>query len=256
MLGRGGMGVVHRARQVSTGEKVALKTAPDEPVDPSAGVQLLQEAELTARVRHRNVVRVVGAGRAGGRTYLAMELCPGGTLADRLTSDCLDSASAVRLVAHLAAGLTAVHAHGMVHGDVKPANILLANDGTPKLADFGLAGPAGRSHGPAGTPEYMAPERVRALPAGPAADVWSLGVVLYECLTGTGPFRGGGLLTVLRAVTRANPRSPRELTPSISDEVERICLKCLEMEPSHRYPDASALAVALRRVLVPAPTPS
>jgi serine/threonine protein kinase len=143
--------------------------------------------------------------------------------------------------------VAAVHAAGLVHGDVKPANVVFSADGTPKLTDFGLAAPAGLAGDPAGTPEYMAPERSRGLPVGPAADVWSLGVVLYECLTGVSPFRGGSLLTVLRNAAKSQPRPLREIAPGAPRSLRRVCAKCLEKDPARRYPDAAALAAALRR---------
>jgi eukaryotic-like serine/threonine-protein kinase len=259
-LGRGGMGVVYKARHLSLNRVVALKVILAGDFATAQEVyRFLLEAEVIARLRHPNIVQVheVGtapAAGAGCRPYIALEYLEGGTLAERLRGRALSPAEAVALVEPLARAAHAAHQAGVVHRDLKPANVLLTADGTPKIADFGLAkrlGDEGLTHtGQAiGTPEYMAPEQAagRSHEVGPAADVWALGVTLYECLTGRSPFPGDSPAEVVLRAREAEPPQPSRVRPGLPRDLGVICLKCLRKEPGHRYTSAEELADDLRR---------
>ncbi len=207
-LGRGGMGAVYKARQLGLGRLVALKVILHADfAAPEGPVRLRGEAEAAARVRHPNVVQVYEVGEYGGRPFFSMELCPGGSLAARLRAGPVPATEAARLVEALARAVDAAHRQHVVHRDLKPANVLLAEDGTPKVSDFGLAkrlDAAGLTAPGAvmGTPSYMAPEQAAGKPGavGPACDVYALGAVLYECLTGRPPFKAPTLAETLMQV--------------------------------------------------------
>jgi serine/threonine-protein kinase len=255
-LGRGGMGVVYRARQTRLNRLVALKMIL---AGSHAGEQdrrrFLREAEAVARLQHPNIVQIHEVGEADGHPFFSLELCPGGNLAGKLQGKPLPAREAARLVETLAWAVQAAHEAGLVHRDLKPANVLLAADGTPKITDFGLAkkldGGAGLTASGAilGTPSYMAPEQAgnRTKAVGPAADVYALGAILYECLTGRPPFQAADALdTVLRVVSE-EPAPPRRLNPACPRDLETVCLKCLRKEPAQRYASARALAEDLQR---------
>ncbi|HVK08052.1 MAG TPA: protein kinase, partial [Gemmataceae bacterium] len=191
-------------------------------------------------------------GQHDGRPYLAMEYLPGGTLAERLKAGRLPPRDAADVVAGVARGVAAAHAQGIVHRDLKPGNVLFDAAGTPKVADFGLAKRGGGSNlthtnAVLGTPAYMAPEQIEegAKLAGPAADVWALGVILYEAATGARPFDTGDNLATLRKVVEDDPVPPRTLVPAIPRDLETICLKCLAKKPADRYRSAADLAADL-----------
>jgi WD40 repeat protein len=255
-LGRGGMGVVYRARQVRLNRAVALKMIlAGDLAGPEARVRFLQEAEVVARLHHPHIVQVYAIGDYGRHPYIEMEYVAGGSLADRLDGSPWQARDAVRLIETLARALHEAHRLGIVHRDLKPANVLLATDGTPKVADFGLAklldGGSGltQSNHVLGSPSYMAPEQAggRAREVGPAADVYALGAVLYELLTGRPPFRAATELETLEQVRSAEPVPPGRLEPGLPRDVETIALKCLEKEPTKRYATAADLAEDLRR---------
>jgi serine/threonine-protein kinase len=262
VLGRGGMGVVYRARQVALDRPVALKMIL---AGPSATAQQMQrfraEAEVIARLQHPNVIQVFDVGAVGGRPYCALELVEGGSLADRLDGTPWKPPAAAGLVAALADGVQAAHARGIVHRDLKPGNVLLTRDGRPKVTDFGLAKRLDETLGLTqtgmvlGTPQYMAPEQAtgRAGSAGPAADIYALGVLLYELLTGRPPFHGPTTLETLRRVQGQEPVPPRRLEPEVSRDLETVCLRCLHKEPGKRYATAAELAADLRRFLAGEP---
>jgi serine/threonine protein kinase len=184
-----------------------------------------------------------------------MEYLPGGSLTDRLEqTGPLDAKAAAKLVGTLAGAVQAAHGLGIVHRDLKPGNVLHDELGTPKVTDFGLAKRAGGSELTAtqavmGTPAYMAPEQARGETkfVGPQADVYSLGVILYECLTGTRPFEAPDQLALLRKVAEEEPERPGKRVPGLPRDVELICLKCLAKDPAERYPTAGALEVDLGR---------
>jgi serine/threonine-protein kinase len=252
-LGRGGMGVVYRARERATGREVALKV-----VLADVGTALARfrrEGEVTAALRHPNILRVHGAGELGGRPFIAFELVEGcRTLADVLPQRSLAERAAY--VRDAARALGHAHARGVVHRDVKPQNLLVDPAGLLKVADFGLAAGAELerltlSGAHLGTPSYMAPEQVDARrdALGPWTDVWALGVILYEALVGQRPFPSGSFTTLVLHVLDREPPAPRTLVPAVPADLEAICLKALAKRPADRYPDGEALARDLDRAL-------
>ncbi len=257
-LGRGGMGVVFRARQTSLNRTIALKMLLAGRLASSAEARRFRaEAEAAARLQHPNVVQIHEVGENQGQPYLALEYVEGGSLADRLRGAPQPPRWAAELVETLARAVQAAHARGVVHRDLKPANVLLTADGTPKIADFGLAKrldaqtAATQTGAVLGTPAYMAPEQAggKAREVGPAADVWALGALLYECLTGRPPFTGPTPTDTLLRVLSEEPAPPRKLNPAAPRDLETIALKCLRKEPQKRYGSAGELADDLRRFL-------
>ncbi|HEX5271427.1 MAG TPA: serine/threonine-protein kinase, partial [Gemmataceae bacterium] len=254
-LGRGGMGVVYKARQVALDRVVALKMVLDgEYASPDARRRFRAEAEAVARLQHPHIVQIFDVGEKDGRVYFSLEYCPGGTLAGKLNGSPLPPREAARLVETLARAVHAAHEQHLVHRDLKPANVLLTADGTPKIADFGLARRTDRegetqTGAVIGTPSYMAPEQAagRARDVTPATDVYALGAILYEALTGRPPFRGSTLMETLDQVRFTQPAPPRRLRPDTPRDLEAICLRCLAKRPADRYPTAAALADDLRR---------
>jgi WD40 repeat protein len=254
-LGRGGMGVVYRARQVKLNRLVALKMIL---AAGHAGEEERQrfrtEAEAIARLQHPHIVQVYEVGEADGRPFCSLEFCAGGSLAGKLAEGTLPAREAAALLHRLAGAVQSAHEAGVVHRDLKPANVLMTADGTPKVTDFGLAkrlGEAGQTLSGAvmGTPCYMAPEQAagRGKQVGPAADVYALGAVLYECLTGRPPFRGESVMDTLEQVLTREPVPVRQLQPKVPRDLETICLKCLQKEPPKRYGSARDLAEDLER---------
>jgi WD40 repeat protein/serine/threonine protein kinase len=304
-LGRGGMGVVYRARQASLNRVVALKMIlQGTQASEDDSNRFRTEAEAIARLTHPHIVQIHEVGQwsppGGGpaRAYFSMEYCAGGTLEDRLRLGPLPPDEAAHLLAVLADAVQAAHQKGIVHRDLKPANVLFqkrettedtedteqedrrtpAQEGgaggavapvrssvssvssvvsrVPKITDFGLAkrldgsGAARTISGTViGTPAYMAPEQASCKPITPAADVYALGAILYECLTGRPPFLGATMGEVLLQVLSNEPVPPGRLLPRLSRDLETICLKCLEKDPARRYGSAAALAADLQRFL-------
>jgi WD40 repeat protein/Flp pilus assembly protein TadD len=257
-VGRGGMGVVYHARQTSLNRLVALKMILDGGhASSDTLVRFLAEAEAVAALQHPHIVALHEFGRHHGLPYFTLEWMPGGSLADRLRGTPLPAAEAARLVEQLAHGIQHAHERGIIHRDLKPANVLLAADGTPKIADFGLVkrlevGSGLTATGAImGTPEYMAPEQARGQSkgVGPAADVYALGAVLYECLTGRPPFKAATRVDTILQVLGDDPVPPRRLQPQVPRDLETVCLKCLAKEPRRRYPTARELAEDLGRFL-------
>jgi eukaryotic-like serine/threonine-protein kinase len=257
-LGRGGMGVVYRARQVRLNRPCALKMILGGPhASPEAATRFLAEAEAVARLAHPNVVQIHHVDEVDGLPYFELEYIDGGSLDRQLDGTPWTARRAVELIEAATRGVAEAHRQGIVHRDLKPANILMAADGKPKITDFGLAkllaADSGltRSDSIMGSPAYMAPEQAEghAHHAGPAADVYSLGAILYELLTGGPPFRGTTALEILDQVKNAEPVSPSRLVPGLSRDVETIALKCLQKEPDKRYHSAAAVADDLRRFL-------
>lgn len=257
-LGRGSMGVVYKARHLRLGRIVALKMILTSRLSsPQALTRFRTEAEALARLQHPNVVQVYEIGEWGKQPFLVLEYLEGGNLADRLDGKPQPPAEAAQLVERLARAIHAAHECGIIHRDLKPANVLLTLDGTPKVSDFGLAKQLDDVRGQTasgvtiGTPGYLAPEQASGHVGhvGPAADVYSLGSILYELLTGRPPFQGASdLETVVRELTE-EPVSPHRLTPSLPRDLVTICLKCIEKEPGRRYASAAALADDLHRYL-------
>jgi WD40 repeat protein len=261
-LGRGGMGVVYKARHVVLRRVVALKMIlAGGHADAADRARFRGEAEAVARLQHPNIVQIHEVGEVGGLPYFSLEFCSGGSLADRLDGTPLSPGQAAQLIATLARAMQAAHEARVVHRDLKPANVLLAADGTPKVTDFGLAkrldGVVGHTASGAimGTPSYMAPEQAagKSKRVGPAADVYALGAILYELLTGRPPFNATTPLDTLLQVLTEEPVPPRQLEPKLPRDLATICLKCLQKEPGKRYASAEALAEDLRRFLATEP---
>jgi serine/threonine protein kinase len=255
-LGRGGMGIVYKARQIRLNRIVALKTIlAGDLANPEDSQRFVAEAEAIARLDHPHIVQIHAFAEHDGRPYFEMEFLPGGSLADRLHGDLWPVSDAAKLVETLARAIHEVHRLGIVHRDLKPANVLLAADGTPKIADFGLAKwqatdlTLTRTRSIVGSPTYMAPEQASGRNAlvGPAADVYSLGAMLYEVLTGRPPFRADTVLETLEQVRFAEPVAPDRLRPKLPRDLVTICLKCLEKNPLKRFQSALALAEELSR---------
>ena len=259
-LGRGSMGAVYQAEQIALKRIVALKVLLPAVDSPTSLARFRTEAEAVARLQHPNIVQIFEVGEWHDRHFFSMEYVDGRSLAERLAHEDLPPPrEAAALIRTLAASLHYAHEQGIVHRDVKPANILLTRDGVPKLTDFGLAK---RVHVESdetavgqivGTPSYMAPEQAQgqAKEAGPAADVYALGAVLYELLTGRPPFKGSSALeTVLQVASmERDVVRPTRLQPAIPRDLETICLTCLEKDPRRRYGSAAALADELTRFL-------
>ncbi|MCE9567603.1 MAG: serine/threonine protein kinase, partial [Planctomycetes bacterium] len=252
-LGRGGMGVVYKARQTSLNRVVALKMLLGAG-EGTAVARFLAEAEAVAAIRHPHVVQVFDFGQSPDGPYMALEYLPGGTLADRLKGgQRLESRIAAEMFEKVARGLQAAHSQGIIHRDIKPGNVLFDESNEPKVADFGLAKRADsdltRTGAVMGTPAYMAPEQAdgHTREVGPTADVWAVGVMLYEALTGQRPFVAARTDELLVKVLMSDPDPLRSRTGSVPRDLDTICLKCLEKEPTRRYQSALALAQDLER---------
>jgi hypothetical protein len=285
-LGRGGMGVVYQARQRGLKRLVAVKMLlAGRYAAPAERARFQAEVEAIARLQHPNLVQVFEVGEHEGRAFFSMEYVDGGNLEDRLASRPQPPRQAAELIEVLARAIHAAHQRGVIHRDLKPGNILLQKkattdntddtdgkdklssssvpsvlsvvDFTPKVTDFGLAKRLDVAAGPTltrhvlGTPSYMAPEQAagRSKQVGPATDVYALGAILYEMLTGRPPFVGDSVVEVVRQAAEEEPVPPRRLESGVPADLETICLKCLHKEPAKRYPSAAALADDLRRFL-------
>jgi WD40 repeat protein/tRNA A-37 threonylcarbamoyl transferase component Bud32 len=264
-LGRGGMGVVYKARQVKLDRLVALKVIlAGDHAGAQARARFRAEAEAVARLQHPNVVQIYDVGEHHELPFFSLEFCPGGSLADRLGGTPLPPRPAAALAETLARAVHAAHQAGVVHRDLKPANVLLAADGTPKITDFGLAKRLDRAGAPTrsgaimGTPSYMAPEQTGATMAlaqpgvvhqevGPATDVYALGAILYELLTGRPPFKGSSPMNTVLQLLTCEPVPPRLLVPKVPRDLETVCLKCLQKDARKRYASAAELADDLQR---------
>jgi WD40 repeat protein/tRNA A-37 threonylcarbamoyl transferase component Bud32 len=255
-LGRGGMGVVYKARQTRLNRPVALKMIlAGAHAGAEATARFLAEAEAVAQLQHPNIVQIFHIDEHAGHPYFEMEFVGGGSLAERLDGTPRPPREASRLTEILARAMAEAHRRGIVHRDLKPGNILLTPEGAPKVADFGLAKLLDAESGLTqtdsilGSPSYMAPEQAggKAKEVGPAADVYALGAILYELLTGRPPFRGATMLETLEQVKTTDPVPPSRLAPGMPRDAETIALKCLQKDPSRRYESAGALAEDLRR---------
>ncbi|CAN5774192.1 hypothetical protein BH11PLA1_BH11PLA1_04930 [soil metagenome] len=257
-VGYGGMGVVYKARHVGLDRSVAIKMLlSGDYASEKQLAALVREAKAVAALKHIHIVQVYDVGELDGLPYFTMEFVGGGSLAQKLDGKPLAARAAAALVATLAEAVQAAHSGGVVHRDLKPANILLASDNTPKITDFGLArrtaGDPGLTLSDArvGTPSYMAPEQVigSAGSFGPAVDIYALGAILYETLTGRPPFRADSPAETQKQVVAEEPAPPRRLNARVPRDVETICLKCLHKHPPRRYASPGDLAADLTRWL-------
>lgn len=268
-LGRGGMGVVYKARQRSLNRIVAMKALlAGSQAAPEEVRRFRQEAEALARLQHPHIVQVYDIVEQDGRLCIILEYVEGGSLARKLAGKPTPPLEASRLVTTLARAMHVAHERGIIHRDLKPANVLLGGDASPKITDFGLAkllsaptgsGPdrmnavTGEPAPPTvsgailGTPSYMAPEQAegRNQSIGPATDIYALGTILYELLTGRPPFRSGTPFQTLLQVVSEEPKPPSRAAQGVPQELEAICLKCLRKEPAQRYASALELSEAL-----------
>ncbi len=262
-LGRGGMGVVWKAWDPRLRRHVALKVLLSGAfASPDFTRRFRDEASLAARVHHPGLVAIHEAGEVDGQAFYTMELVDGRSLAEVVRDRPLTAETAAQWLKAVAEAVAAAHADGVLHRDLKPSNILVGADGRPKVADFGLAKALGgaadltRTADTAGSPPYMAPEQVEARTGGApaeAADVYALGAVLYHALTGRPPFQGETVAQILTQVVSAAPVPPRRLLPGLPRDLETICLKCLEKEPTRRHGSAAELAADLGRFLAGEP---
>ncbi len=254
VLGQGGMGVVYKARHLKLNRAVAIKMLPaGSYAGPQELARFLGEAKAVAGLRHANIVQVHDVGDVEGRPFFTMEFLEGGNLAQKIAGQPQSGRQASEIVAALADAIQVAHHNGIIHRDLKPANILLTADGTPKISDFGLARFESDEHltfsgARLGTPSYMAPEQAlgkRGL-IGPAVDIYALGAVLYEMLTGRPPFRAETVRDTEQQLLTEEAVPPRRLNATVPRDLETICLKCLEKNPQRRYESAEALAADLR----------
>jgi serine/threonine protein kinase len=261
-LGRGGMGVVYRARQASLGRDVALKMILDGRLASAADRTRFQaEAEAAARLQHPAIVPIYEVGEHDGRPYFSMKLVEGETLAQRLAKGPMPQREAAALLASIARAIHYAHSQGVLHRDLKPSNLVIDRDGRPHVTDFGLAkkleGDANLTKSGAilGTPSYMAPEQAAGSrgEVGPAADIYSLGTVLYQMLVGRPPFQSASPVDTLIAVLEHDPVPPRMLDANVDADLEMIALKCLQKPPELRYASAAALADDLDAYLADEP---
>jgi serine/threonine-protein kinase len=256
-VARGGMGLIYKARKMSLNYLVALKVIRAGPLASVAERRrFLLEAEAAANLDHPHIVPVYEIDRRQG-LYFTMKWVDGGSLARQVSRLVRDPHAAARLLATVARAVHYAHQHGILHRDLKPSNILLDAQGKPYVTDFGLARRVGQessltqSGAILGTPNYMAPEQAGGYGkgVGPAADVYGLGAILYELLTGRPPFRADTVMETLAQVLEQDPTTPRQLRPGVPPELEAICLKCLEKDPAGRYASAADLAADLERFL-------
>src|SRR5262249_46481783 len=260
-LGRGGMGIVFKAHQVPLRRTVALKMIrAGEMASPSDLQRFKTEAEATAALRHPHIVCVHEVGEIEGRPYFSMDLIEGVSLAQRLADGPVSGKVAAGYLVKIARAVQHAHDRSILHRDLKPSNILLDAQDQPHVTDFGLAKRLDhntlntQTGAVLGTPSYMAPEQAAAAKElTPAVDIYGLGALLYELLTGRPPFRAETPMDTLLQVLENQPAPPRLLNPKVDRDLETICLKCLEKDPGHRYASAEVLAADLERYLANEP---
>jgi ABC-type nitrate/sulfonate/bicarbonate transport system substrate-binding protein/predicted Ser/Thr protein kinase len=262
LIGRGGMGIVYKARQLALSRVVALKMLPPEASAAERSRRFRTEASAVARLQHPGIVQIYSLGEHEGREFLELEYIDGGSLADRLDGQPWSARDAAGLIAQLAWAIHAAHERGIVHRDLKPSNVLLVKETqAPKVADFGLARmlDSRTQHTETGqilgTPCYMAPEQAAGdnKSIGPATDIYALGAILYQLLAGVPPFQAQTPLALLEYIRHREPVAPRRLHKRVPRDLENICLKCLAKEPDRRYATAEDLARDLENFLAGRP---
>jgi eukaryotic-like serine/threonine-protein kinase len=255
LIGVGGFGRVYKGFDTWLDRPVAVKIPKvDRPVGAEEVDQCRLEAKKVARLRHPNIVPVHDVGKDGGSCFIVSEWIDGENLANRIKGGRLPYQQAVKVIAEVADALAHAHAHGYVHRDIKPANILLDGSGRAYLTDFGIAVVEGdllKDVGAAGTLPYMAPEQLddRLGPADHRADIYALGVVLFELLTGVRPFRSASPLDLREQILAGDVPPPRSIETSVPEPLERFCMRCLAQGPDDRYQKADSLAADLRTFL-------
>lgn len=261
-LGSGGMGTVYRARDERLGRDVAVKVLIDNVTTEDGRRSLIDEARILSRLTHPNIAAVYDVDRARGRDFLVLEFVPGITLDELLTGGALQPTEVVRLGVQMARGLAAAHEAGIIHRDVKPANIKMTPSGELKLLDFGVAvllsdprtpAPTARTAGPLGTVPFMSPEQFRGDPVDARSDIFSAGAVLYQMATGRAAFPQRQLACLIDAVLNLEPVAPRVISSTVPVGLERVVLKALRKAPPDRYQTAMDLAYALETALRDAP---
>ena len=261
-IGQGAMGVVYRAYHAQLARTGAVKVMQAITPDEDSIARFRHEAQAIAQMRHPNILNVFDFGEYQGTPYMIVEYVPGGSLASKLSGAQLDQAVALKYLRGIAAGLDHAHGLGIVHRDVKPANVLLEKDNTPVIADFGLAkllqGSSLKSMTgvTTGTPAYMAPEQVTGSHAGPPADRYSLATIAYEMLTGVIPFDGEGLMEVLYAQVHRDPLPPSARNSELSPDVDAVVMRGLAKDPAARWESATAFVDALAAALAGKPVPA
>jgi len=250
-VGTGGMGVVYKVRDLETDEIVALKILkPEIATDPAVQENFKRELCLARKITHKNVCRIHDFSRSNGTAYASMEFIEGESLQCQLNRvGILPVNQAFDIAQQICAGLREAHAQGIVHRDLKPANIMLDRSGTVKIMDFGVARLI-QNTGPmtgtiVGTPAYMAPEQAELKPIGPCTDIYALGLVLYEMITGVQAFQGDTPVAIALKQIREYPKRPRDIIPNLSHPIEAAILKCLQKDPAKRYQSAGELKAAL-----------
>jgi zinc protease len=260
--GRGGMGVVYKARDRETGELVAIKVLrPEVAADRLAADRFINEVRLSRRITHKNVCRVYEFTRAGSVAYLSMEYVEGESLRSVLSRvGAVKTRKGVQIARQICAALGEAHAQGIIHRDLKPENVMLDRSGNVKVMDFGIArlldSAATSTGGVMGTPAYMAPEQAESRPLDPRTDIYALGLILYELLTGQTAFTGDTPVAVALKQVRETPPAPRTIEPSLPPEVDEIVMRCLEKDPARRYQSVAELDGALARVSEGSPAPA
>src|ERR1039458_8830394 len=253
-LGSGGMGVVYLAEDTHLARQVAIKFSTAAPEDGQYRARFLREARAASALNHPHIARIYDYGEtAAGKPFIVMELVAGEDLSQLLHRGGMSVAQALRIVEEVAEALAEAHRHGIVHRDIKPGNIVINERGQVKVLDFGLAKQFGEGAQPdisrtqretsaetaagtvLGTPSYMSPEQAREAPLGPRSDLFSLGSVFYECLTGRPPFSGTNSVDILAAVLHVEAPPPSQLNPQIPVSLDRIALKALAKNPEVRY---------------------
>src|SRR5580704_7204772 len=256
------MGLVYRAYHVQLQRTGAVKVLQGLAPGPDATARFRHEAQAIAQMRHPNIVNVYDFGEHDGVPYMIIEYVPGGSLANKLSNGPLDTPTALKYLRGIAAGLDHAHGLGIVHRDVKPANVLLEKDDTPVLADFGLAkllqGSSLKSMTgvTTGTPAYMAPEQVMGRQVGPAADRYSLATIAYEMLTGAIPFEGEGVLELMYAHVHRDPPAPSSRNAAMTLSVDAVMMRGLAKDPQARWGSCEAFVIALSAALAGALAPA